>query len=313
MKPQVLLISGLYDFSTDLIALKLQHAEVPFIRINKEQVMNHRVSLQPASGMVRVSFDSVGEYDLSDVKSVWFRYPVFLRNTPAVPLSPQEQLEKSQWSAFMRNLSILPKAIWMNWPQATYLAENKAYQLHVASRVGFKIPKTIITNDIEEIKASFQGEFMLKPLDTVFLREGGEALFPYSTPLTAGHLSEANLRSVPVTAQEYLNPKVDYRVTIIGEELFAAKILRDGEPIPGDWREHQTEDLAYTTCPLPSETEQACFSLMRELGLNFGAIDLAETYDGFNFLEINPTGEWGWLVSSDRPLDEAISNWLTTS
>ncbi len=52
--------------------------------------------------------------------------------------------------------------------------------------------------------------------------------------------------------------------------------------------------------------------LMRMLGLAFGAIDLVETADGFLFLEINPTGEWGFLMKQHQQLDAVIAQWLAS-
>ena len=46
-------------------------------------------------------------------------------------------------------------------------------------------------------------------------------------------------------------------------------------------------------------------------GLVFGAIDLALQDGKYYFLEINPTGEWGWLVDqAGLPIDEAIAEAL---
>lgn len=36
----------------------------------------------------------------------------------------------------------------MNDPSATYLAESKPYQLAVANELGFKVPRTMVTNDV---------------------------------------------------------------------------------------------------------------------------------------------------------------------
>lgn len=43
------------------------------------------------------------------------------------------------------------------------------------------------------------------------------------------------------------------------------------------------------------------------MGLVYGAIDLAVSGDRFIFIEINPTGEWGWLDNPERPLAKAIA------
>ena len=83
-----------------------------------------------------------------------------------------------------------------------------------------------------------------------------------------------------------------------------------GMPIKGDWRTTPKEELEYIDFKLPEMIERACKTLVRKLGLVFGAIDLLETDDGFVFLEINPTGEWGWLTNEQRQLDIEIAKWL---
>ena len=47
MKPHVLILSSLYDFSADLVALRLQHAGTPYVRLNREQFSDHRLTLDP--------------------------------------------------------------------------------------------------------------------------------------------------------------------------------------------------------------------------------------------------------------------------
>ena len=47
MNPHVLILSSLYDFSTDLVVLRLQRAGVPYARLNREQLADHRLTLNP--------------------------------------------------------------------------------------------------------------------------------------------------------------------------------------------------------------------------------------------------------------------------
>lgn len=73
-------------------------------------------------------------YELSAqrVNSIYFRAPVFLRTTGKA-YSLEEQLKRSQWSAFIRNLIVLDKALWINYPPSVYQTENKLYQLKIAT------------------------------------------------------------------------------------------------------------------------------------------------------------------------------------
>ena len=51
--------------------------------------------------------------------------------------------------------------------------------------------------------------------------------------------------------------------------------------------------------------------IMKKLSLSFGGIDLALVGDTYYFIEVNPTGEWGWLTScANLPIDKAIVDTL---
>lgn len=50
---------------------------------------------------------------------------------------------------------------------------------------------------------------------------------------------------------------------------------------------------------------------MKNLNLNFGGIDLALVDGKYYFIEVNPTGEWGWLeIKTGMNISETIKNAL---
>ena len=310
MTPRVLVLAGLYDFSADLVTVQLEAARVPYLRLNREQLTDYRITLDPIGPTLIVR----GPHGIctlkEELKAIWFRQPVFLRNTPATPLAPAAQLERSQWSAFLRSLSVFRDAAWMNSPAATYLAESKPYQLSVAHRYGFKIPHTLVSNDAAYLQRAFLGSLVIKSLDTVLLRDRDDCLFAYTTIGSSSELRDATVRAVPLLAQQELPDKTDLRVTIIGDQVFPVRILSHGRGIAGDWRKLPKADLHYVDARLSASVVRCCRRLVEALGLNFAAIDLLETPSGVYFLEVNPTGEWGWLTSAERPMHRAISSWL---
>ena len=310
MTPRVLILSGLYDFSTDLVVLELARRGVPYLRVNREHLSEHLFALDPIAEELRVTGPSGQSIVGPDLASVWFRQPVFLRNTPSTPLSPYDQLERSQWTAFMRALCVFQNAHWVNHPAATYIAESKPYQLSVASRCGFQVPKTFATNDVSIVHTEFPDHLVVKSLDTVLLRDGDDCLFTYTTVANGSTLSAAEVKPVPMLVQMYLRNKSDLRVTVIGSTIFAVRILSNGEGIVGDWRTLPKERLQYVDMELDEETKKSCFALTSALNLSFAAIDLLETPRGIFFVEINPTGEWGWLSKKDRRIDVTIASAL---
>jgi glutathione synthase/RimK-type ligase-like ATP-grasp enzyme len=245
------------------------------------------------------------------LRSVWFRQPVFLRNTPAEALPPEEQLARSQWSAFLRAITVFDDAKWMNPPQAVYLAECKPYQLMMAKRCGLSIPLTKVGNSSSGLRTHVPGPVIIKSLDTVLLREAGDCLFTYSTLVDSRILTDDVVKAVPLIVQEYFSQKTDCRVTVVGSRVFAVRVLSGGAPIEGDWRKTPKESLEYEDFVLPQTVEEQCKNLVQSLGLAFGAIDLLETQKGYIFLEVNPTGEWGWLCRGERMIDLAIADWLS--
>ena len=306
-KVDVLILSSLYDFSSDLISLILKERNISYLRLNKEHFKDYRITVNPENKEMQVKVDNENFF-IFQPRSIFFRQPVFLRNTPSEPLSIQEQLARTQWSAFLRSLSIFDSSKWFNWPQSTYLAESKPYQLSIAKECGFNFPKTLVGNDSKEINKHFPEKKIVKSMDTVFLKEKDECLFTYSTLLEESSLSEENTSEAPFIAQQYIEDKIDCRITVIGKTIFSVYVLKDNNPIEGDWRTTPKEHLQYKNFQLPKKMGAACLQLMSRLNLNFGAIDLLKTKSGYLFLEINPTGEWGWLCNEDRKIDHAIAD-----
>jgi glutathione synthase/RimK-type ligase-like ATP-grasp enzyme len=57
---------------------------------------------------------------------------------------------------------------------------------------------------------------------------------------------------------------------------------------------------------------QRCVSLIRELGLTYGAIDfLIDDKNRLVFLEVNPVGDWAWLEQqTGLRITEAIADFI---
>ncbi len=250
-------------------------------------------------------------YELSAqcVNSIYFRAPVFLRTTGKA-YSLEEQLKRSQWSAFIRNLIVLDKALWINYPPSVYQAENKLYQLKIAKECGMSVPETYVGNALPD-NIIPEKTYIVKSLDTALFYDNGKEMFTYSTMIRGQELLESEIKLAPIILQEYLEHKTDLRVTVVGNQIFPVAIMKHGKAIAGDWRKNSKDDLDYTPVKLPQIVNKQIVELMKKLNLTFGGIDLALVDDTYYFIEINPTGEWGWLASSVKiPIDKAIVNCL---
>jgi glutathione synthase/RimK-type ligase-like ATP-grasp enzyme len=79
------------------------------------------------------------------------------------------------------------------------------------------------------------------------------------------------VRTTPVIFQRYIEAVADVRVTVIGDEIFAASTdVRKGE-YPIDFR--MNVEARFERHELPSEVQDALRLLMRRMGLEYGAVD----------------------------------------
>lgn len=311
-QPQVLLLASRYDVTCDYVVSRLRSKSVRYLRLNSEDLSDTKVEFEPTQRTLRINL-SGDSYLVTPfhLRSVLFRRPVYLREYGNAELSPAQRFSKVQWASFMRNLMTFHEPRWFNFPVATYRAEHKAMQLHTAAKLGFAVPETRITNTPYPGMLRNDTQYVaMKGLDTILLRDGGYELFGFTSLESSENLEPSGWRSAPAIIQEGLTNKLDIRVTVVEDKVFAARIEKDGKQIAGDWRVKKG-DVRFSAYDLPSHLKGLCCQLLRDFGLNFGAIDLALSEGEYYFLELNPTGEWAWLVdSAGLPIDEAVAEAL---
>ena len=312
-KPEILILGSRYDLTCDLVVSALRRKGAPYLRLNSEDLPATRLDLEPTTSTLSVGLGEA-EFQVSNetVRSVLFRRPTFLRSYADSACDPRGALLRTHWAAFMRNLVVIESALWVNHPGNTYLAEHKALQLRRAVSLGFAVPRTRVANTVAAVPAVSDGvgPIVVKGLDAVLIREGDRETFGFTQFVEPRSLVEEDLQAAPVILQEALQRKTDFRVTVVGDLVFAVEITRSGERIAGDWR-CVSREADYRPRGLPRDVEQRCIELVKLLGLHVGAIDLALQDGTYYFLEINPTGEWAWLVNATGlAIDRAVADAL---
>ena len=308
--PQVLLLASKFDLACDYVVSHLKHRRASYFRLNTEDFDRLAIVAVPDERRVQINTENLEiRLQLPQLKSVYFRRGVYPREAFTPLHSADEQLVRTHRSAFMRNLMLFDSCLWINHPAATYKAEHKALQLAAAKQMGFAVPRTVITNHASGVRLVAQGDSQvaIKGLDTVIVRQDDMETFGYTTLMETTDAELAYLASAPLVAQEALTDKLDLRVTVVGDKAFCSSVEHQGQPIQGDWRLAKS-CASFRPYILPKGIATKCVQLTQHLGLVFGAIDLAIQDGTYYFLEINPTGEWAWLVDqSNLPIDQAIA------
>ena len=292
MTVSILIISNHDDFSTDLVCCSLKKNNINYLRVNRNDFPNYKVNWDIARMELKIIIDDQEFVINSNLSAVYYRAPTFLRESFYKECSYEEQLQLSQWMAFIRNLTAFDNAFCMNNPKDIYLAENKIYQLKLAKSMGLTIPSTFVQNNTFDLVDDFK--YAVKSIDTAIFGDTNNSYFTYTQILTGSEISQYKLNLAPVCLQEYLEDKLDIRVTYIDGHFFAS-IIKSNCPIEGDWRKNKT-GLIYEACELPVIIKDGLNRLMKKLALSFGGIDLIFSNNQYYFIEVNPTGEWGWLM-----------------
>lgn len=273
-------------------------------------------------GLARLILRADGrEYDLSALKAAWLRR---LRVPRALPEIRNDM--SRTWSAGVCNVALsrmweLVRCRWMpGLPADEDYANNKVLQLALAARLGWRVPRTVVTNSPDDFLAFYEqcdGRMVTK------LANGAGAkaqvfvglLFPAHTQVVRRRdlMDFRSIRFAPMMLQEYVPKRVELRITVVGSQVFAAEIDSQSNPRSrDDWRAHDLDREMYRPYALPADVEALCVRLVRELHLCYGAFDVVVTPAGeYVFLEVNPNGQWLWIEDrTGLPIADAIARYL---
>lgn len=308
---KVLIVTRKDDPHADLVVTDLSKIGIEVFRINTECATEYEFNLGINGGNVKNRISSL-ELDLDDVSSVYLRR----RSVPQLSVDPNYlEFTQGEWTKMFRNIwAVLDERYWVNHPFALEKAKDKLYQLSVANKIGFTIPKTVMTNSLDSIRQFRSGvsKVIYKAFDGGALYPGSEKCV-YTTVLGDEYFQDEQKESLlvcPGIFQDYQEKAYELRVTVIRDKVFAVKIDSQSDPASTiDWRKGELHNIAHTQIELDEECRQMCVQLLKALSLEFGSIDLVYTNEGkYIFLEINANGQWAWLQGlAEVPISKHIA------
>lgn len=172
IETQALIITNKEDVTTDFVVLELQRRQLPFFRLNTEDLPQFIVRHEPsrgAHGFELELFDKT--VNLGCIGAGYFRRPAFPVPLNDVIHDSDRSYCEAEWLCILKAVYALLERRWLNSPSAIDAAENKPLQLTIATNLGFCVPKTWITNDAETAKELLSsGAIIAKPIRTVSVR-----------------------------------------------------------------------------------------------------------------------------------------------
>lgn len=265
------------------------------------------VSLSPSanSDIHLATDDKVA--NLASYDRFWLRRP----NAMVLPetLTPSDlQVAKSDWrdllAAFIEIIG-LTGAFCINPAGAYRLGHLKALHLDIARRRGLKIPSTLISNSAADIthfiranRESGKRTIVKGFRNSSWVNEADQRSTFSTAIIDEEKAMEADVRAAPNIFQEYVEKRLEVRLTVMGKSLFAASIdsqkheksLLDFRRI-GDWTK-----LGCLPIEIPQAVSTAIIAFQHACNFNFGTMDFIVNEEGeWIFLETNTVGNFLWV------------------
>lgn len=208
----------------------------------------------------------------------------------------------SEFDVFKRRLiSILNfnKVTWFDSPEKSKNF-TKIDILRIASNSGLKIPPSIISSNIKEINnfISENRTVICKPLGETWNFKDEEEIFVIYTEVINKPLG-LDLKIAPSLFQKNIKKKFEIRVFYLDGEAYSMAIFSSNNyKTKDDYRKYDfSKPNRFIPFQLPEKTKLCIQSLMYEIGLSTGSIDLIKSSedDELYFLEINPVGQFNMV------------------
>lgn len=313
----ILFITNKEDITTDFIVNKLNKLGESYYRLNTEDLISK----------IGINFDFENhDFEIIDhsknliintknIRSVYYR-------RPKLPLLDYYSIKFGEKKFLLSEITyllegfykILFDKFWISPVFSIREAENKIYQLIKAKKLGFEIPKSLITTNEEKAKYFIElknQDCVIKAIKTGFIEDNEDPKIIFTSLLKKENLNSLyRVKYFPTFFQNKIDKEADIRITVVGNKIFPAKIKSQAfEDSKIDWRKGSNPTLEYEHFDIPKKLEEKCLKLTKIFGLKFSAIDLILNKNNkYIFLELNPNGQWAWI---EKKLEFDISGEIT--
>lgn len=204
---------------------------------------------------------------------------------------------------------------WVSHPSCVADAEYRIRQMDVAARCGFRLPPSLLTNEVQQAKrfAATQHSIVYKAIMHKLISEEDRVKLIYTTPVDPASLDERVGFTAHLFQRNMADKVFDVRVVATrGGARIGIAIRTDDPAALQDWRTGWGS-LTYESVDVPTSIAVGCQDLMRALDLRMGVFDFSVDRSGTCwYLEVNPGGRWAWLqAETGLPIAQAIAAELT--
>ncbi|HXH60710.1 MAG TPA: hypothetical protein VNI20_05070, partial [Fimbriimonadaceae bacterium] len=202
---------------------------------------------------------------VSDLDLLWMRrYTPLGESSKAVSEVEPDLVRNEKSAALLGTLLTEFKGKWVNHPEANRRATNKLVQLKCARECGLRLPQTLVTNCLEDVKrfAESTGTLIVKPI------MGTRKKHLLTVEINVDELDEEAVRMCPAIYQEKIEGSDHLRACCFGDRVYVARLTSDSL----DWRANL--DIPCEPFEVGSDLEDRLRTLLARLELRMGVMDL---------------------------------------
>jgi hypothetical protein len=324
MKNSVLIISSANDCHVHAVTQHLEAAGIKASFFIPDQLLDVPLTLYPVEGAGKLQLD-LGGIDLDQIGAIWFRKPepIDVSRFGASLSGDELDFVQAEAQEVAEGLyAMLSDRFWLVKPPYNRLPGRKLRQLQIAREVGFEVPRSLVTNDVQVARAfaeSLDWDLAIKSLSWASVaREDGDAVLQYGVYCRRLTPAEAqagidNVRHAPAILQEYIGKRSDLRVIALGRHTqFAVEIQSQNDTFASEDCRFRIRDLEHKLVEIP-ELREKIWQYMDRQDLQYAAFDFAISKQTGEpvFLEANVNGQFLWLErETGAPISRAVAKTL---
>lgn len=320
----VLIITREQDLHSDFVIQEIRKLGGDVIRLNTEKITTTLSYSLLYNGCNSFSADITIKdsgvcFSTDSYSSIWYRKPLPVDVSATCSNKGIAEFVNSEYNTFLKEFYELNShKTWMNSVWSNNKADAKLKNLNLASKLGFRVPKTIVTNkisDAESFALSCDWSVLVKPFRIKGIDCKSKLYITYANAIGQDDFDKFknNLAFCPTIIQEYIQKQLELRAVVVGDTVFCAAIhSQENELTRHDFRAGETFGLTHTIYTLPETVTQGLLKFNAHYSLQFSTFDIILTPDNeYVFLECNPNGQWYWIEELTKlPIAKAIAKQL---
>ena len=291
-----LIVSNAGDIHSDFLVNACDRMGVVCFRLNTDRFRRSgTLSWQADSHDARLAIDG-RSCQLNQVGVLVYRRPV-----PAHQLRRDIEpwvgrLLDTEWNSVEAALAYSAQCRVLNGLAGSALAQNKLVQLRAARQCALAVPETLISTDIEELRAfANRQQCVTKGIVNAFHIDKHNLRSGFTSFVDSEGLDDYDSTGCPTLLQRAIVPLAVWRLVAVSGAVFGFRFT--GSQLTGEADARKVErvlDGEHVFAPEPVSSRLV--AMCRVLGIEFASADFVEDRAGeMWFLDLNPEGQWAYL------------------